>query len=176
VKSDKNKSFSLSVGASSLLMFFVILTLTTFATLSLVSANADYELSIKAVNASKKYYEADSRAEEMLAVVGDAIVSTKNSAAGKSDEEYYKMCMTSVSKIEGVEAYIEDGKKTPVVKYSVDMGNDQELVVMLSVNPLSEKESFFRRAWKVVNTEDWDLDDASLNLWLDDEENSFFLG
>ena len=42
----EKRSFGLSIGSSSILMVFVVLCLTTFATLSLVSANADYKLDV----------------------------------------------------------------------------------------------------------------------------------
>ena len=43
-------SFSSGIGSSSLLVIFVILCLVSFATLSIVSANADYKLSKKVLD------------------------------------------------------------------------------------------------------------------------------
>ena len=70
----RKQSMGLGVGGSSLLMVFIIVCLTTFATLSLVSANADDKLSRKTAEAASAYYDADSRAVERLAAI-DALVA-----------------------------------------------------------------------------------------------------
>ena len=51
-------SFSNGIGSSSLLVTFIILCLVSFATLSIVSANADYKLSGKVLERTTAYYEA----------------------------------------------------------------------------------------------------------------------
>lgn len=58
----KNRSFGLNIGASSILVIVVILSLVCFAGLSLASANADYQLSLKLANRTSAYYEASSAA------------------------------------------------------------------------------------------------------------------
>lgn len=58
----KRKSFGISIGASSIMVIIVILTLICFAGLSLSSANADYQLSQKLAQRTKNYYEATSSA------------------------------------------------------------------------------------------------------------------
>lgn len=63
----------MSVGSSSILMIFVVLMLTTFAALSLVSANADRNLARRVADNAQAYYAADSRAEEITARVAEAV-------------------------------------------------------------------------------------------------------
>ncbi len=63
----KKRSFGISIGSSSILVVFVVLCLTTFATLSLVSAHADYRLSRKTADAVASYYALDSAGEELVA-------------------------------------------------------------------------------------------------------------
>ena len=62
----KRKSFGISIGASSIMVIIVILTLICFAGLSLSSANADYQLSLKLAERTKSYYDATSTAYEHL--------------------------------------------------------------------------------------------------------------
>ena len=50
------------IGSASIVMVFVAVCLTTFASLSLVSAKADLKLSEKTAQAVQKYYQADSLA------------------------------------------------------------------------------------------------------------------
>ena len=65
----KNHSAGVSIGMVSILMIFVVLCLTTFATLSFVSARADLKLSKKASDSVSEYYAADSAAETYLAQI-----------------------------------------------------------------------------------------------------------
>lgn len=67
---------SIGVGGASLLLIFVLLSLTTFATLSLVSANADKGMVDRDAQAVTNYYAADSIAEEMLAKIGETVAQT----------------------------------------------------------------------------------------------------
>lgn len=62
----KRKSFGISIGASSIMVIIVILTLICFAGLSLSSANADYQLSLKLAERTKSYYDTTSTAYEHL--------------------------------------------------------------------------------------------------------------
>ena len=55
------------VGASSLLVIFAVLCLTIFALLSVSTVQADGRLSDHAAKAVVNYYEADAKAEEILA-------------------------------------------------------------------------------------------------------------
>lgn len=154
------KTASLSVGASSLLMFFVILTLTTFAALSLASANADASLSSRAVQASHRYYEADSRAEEILASIDAALIQARENSV---NQPYNERCMALVNTIDDVEASVENG--ILITRYSVLMPNDQELFVLLHINDEASSERYTIKTWKVINTEDWDMEGNFLNLW-----------
>lgn len=72
----KYYSGSIGVGGASLLLIFVLLSLTTFATLSLVSANADKGMVDRDAQAVTNYYAADSIAEDMLAKIGETVAQT----------------------------------------------------------------------------------------------------
>lgn len=63
----KNKSFGISIGASSMLVIIIILALICFAGLSLASSNADYQLCLKLADRTQSYYGAVSRVYEQLA-------------------------------------------------------------------------------------------------------------
>lgn len=56
----------IQIGMSSLMLIFVVLCLTVFSILSLMSAMSDMRLSEKTLAASQAYYKADSIAEEKL--------------------------------------------------------------------------------------------------------------
>ena len=69
----KQEPFRAGTGASSILMVFVILCLTTLAVLSLLSARADRGTSERTVTQTAAYYEAKAAVEEKLAVLDTAL-------------------------------------------------------------------------------------------------------
>lgn len=83
----KKRSFGISIGSSSILVVFVVLCLTTFATLSLVSANADYRLSRKTADAAASYYALDAAGEELVADVAAVLIKARP-AEGEKEAVY----------------------------------------------------------------------------------------
>ncbi len=84
----RKSSFFPGVGASSILMIFVVLCLTMFGVLSFVTANADYKFSTKNANAVENYYEASSSAQQKLAEIDSALLQAKNDAARYSAKPF----------------------------------------------------------------------------------------
>ena len=64
---DKKRMPMPSVGASSLIIIFAVLCLTVFALLSLSTVQANSRLCDQAIRSVTDYYEADCRAEKLLA-------------------------------------------------------------------------------------------------------------
>jgi len=83
----KSDPIGANVGTSSLLLVFVILCLVSFATLSIVSANADKKLNAKIVERTSSYYDACNQAEEKLMSIDNTLKSLYDS--GLSKEEFY---------------------------------------------------------------------------------------
>lgn len=82
--------FHINVGSSSILLIFVILCLVSFATLSIVSANADAKLSRKVVERTTAYYEACNKAQTDIASMDDTL---KAVYADSFDEDEYFMAV-----------------------------------------------------------------------------------
>lgn len=89
----KGTSTGLGVGASSILMIFIVLCITTFAVLSITSAGADSRLTDKAAGAVSEYYAADSKAEAMLYEIDDALLSAQTAP----ESEYLAWCADNLS-------------------------------------------------------------------------------
>lgn len=85
----KKRSFGISIGSSSILVVFVVLCLTTFATLSLVSANADYRLSRKTADAAASYYALDGAGEELVSDI-TAVLQKARPVQEIDDEAVYR--------------------------------------------------------------------------------------
>lgn len=82
--------FHINVGSSSILLIFVILCLVSFATLSIVSANADAKLSRKVVERTTAYYEACNKAQADIANMDNTL---KAVYADSFDEDEYFMAV-----------------------------------------------------------------------------------
>ena len=63
------------VGAASILMIVVMLCMTLFSALSLLTAKNDAKLSDKTIEYSQDYYAADAKAQLMLADISDALLN-----------------------------------------------------------------------------------------------------
>ena len=66
------KSHGVNTGSISLIMIFTVLCLTVFAILTLVSANAEYKLSVKYSESIDEYYINDANAVEFINTVNNA--------------------------------------------------------------------------------------------------------
>lgn len=134
---EEKKRFSPpAVGGSSLLVIFAVLCLTIFALLSMSTVQADKRLADAAAQTVIGYYEADTRAEEILARL----------RAGETPE--------------GVEF---SGEDQLIASYSCPISSTQTLQVRVAFpNGLDGDYEILR--WQSVFTGDWDPDDT-INVW-----------
>lgn len=148
--SDKKKrfsgiSFSNGIGSSSLLVIFIILCLVSFATLSIVSANADYKLSNKVLDRTTAYYEASNQAEQELAELHQRLAAAY--ADSLSEEEYFQTV--------GHDTY-----------YLLPISDLQSLEVKVGIlYPAKEGDAFYQiRSWQVILTSDFEYE-GTLDLF-----------
>ena len=128
----KKSSFHLNVGTSSILMIFVILCLVSFATLSIVSANADNKLSSRVLERTTAYYNACNEAEISLSKIDDTLISAYQSSATMAD-------------------YFDAVGHT--VTFTVPISDLQTLHVGIEIlYPVSDEDTFYRiTQWQVIN-------------------------
>jgi len=74
-KPKQHKSAGVNIGSASLVMVFVVLALTIFAVLSLVSANNELRLSAKFSESVKNYYAADYKACTIIETIENKVDS-----------------------------------------------------------------------------------------------------
>ena len=67
----------MGVGASSILLILVVVSLTLFASLALIQARSDAALTDKISVSTSAFYEADARAQRLLAALDDALLAGK---------------------------------------------------------------------------------------------------
>lgn len=155
----KRNAMGVNVGTSSILIVFVLLCLTTFAALSLVSANADYALAVKASEAATRYYEADAQAEDVLDAL-DLILRDSHAAAA-NEEEYRRLYATAAERLP--QEILFEGS---VASYSIDIGSSQRLDVVLAL-PYPAGEGYYTRLkWQTVPLElQGEEEEQGLNLF-----------
>lgn len=131
------KSFGMNAGSSSILLIFVILCLISFATLSIVSANADHKLSRKVLDRTCAYYEACNQAEETLASVDRTLAGIYD--ASSSEEEYFSTAGRSKS-------------------YNIPISGLQTLEVAIDIQyPRREGDTYYSiTSWRVLTTGELD--------------------
>lgn len=83
----KKKTPGINIGSSSILLIFIILCLISFASLSIVSSNADYKLGQKIIKRTTAYYNACNEAEKTIAEI-DATLSDVYSKVA-NEKEYF---------------------------------------------------------------------------------------
>ncbi len=127
-----------NVGSSSILLIFVILCLISFATLSLVSANADWKLNRKIMDRTTSYYNACNQAEAQIAEL---------------DRQCREAYLASSSEA-GYFAAVEDLKS----RFAVPISDTQQLEVEVGfLYPQEEEDPFYRiTSWKVSNIQDFE--------------------
>lgn len=110
---NKKGSFHFSVGASSILMIFVVLCLTTFGILSYVTANADSKLSTKNSETVENYYKGIAAGEKMLKQIDEALSSAKLDAAQAAKSgtcaELENYSLYNTGKLDKIEAVLRSG-------------------------------------------------------------------
>lgn len=177
MKRNKQQSTFVNIGSSSLLIVFLVLCLTTFAILSLSSAQSDYSFSKRSAEHKTEYYEASSRAEMILGEIDQILAETaeqvnaaqKNAVQENADSELASFELAAAARLDGKEidniplscTGTEEGT---VISYQVPSGAKQALNVSLLITNDSEHENYYKiQAWQLISTSDWNADN-SLNL------------
>lgn len=139
----KKKHTFLNIGTSSILLVFVLLCLVTFAVLSIVNANMDYQLSKKNAEHTSAYYKADQKAKQILSEIDDILYSEYRSQTFSDPQSYYTQIIKVLS---DKDTYTFDqDRPSPELHYAVPITDDQMLKVTLELNfPTQSGERFYR--------------------------------
>lgn len=129
---NNKKSSGIHVGSASILLIFVLLCLVSFATLSIVSANADNKLTAKVLERTTAYYNACNEAERNLADIDQTLATVYSSC--DSSEEYFQTVGHTKS-------------------YTLPISESQTLQITIEIlYPETDEDTFYRiTSWQVVN-------------------------
>lgn len=155
------------IGASSLLVIFLILCLVTFAILTLTSAKSDADFAEKLAHHKMNYYAACNTAESTLdkidAVLADAWqLSDTDTAAVFTEIETQ---LTALDSREQLQLSMDFTQSEPTISYAVAIDDKQNLCVTLTLTAAPAKgEAYYRISqWQVQSSGEW-KGDQTLNL------------
>ena len=185
-QSEKAPAPFFNIGASSLLVIFLILCLVTFAILTLTSAKSDADFAEKLAHHKTNYYAACNTAESTLdeidAVLADAwqlsgTDTSKNSINNDSRQPdstssdtaavftEIETQLTALDSREQLQLSMDFTQSEPTISYAVAIDDKQNLCVTLTLTAAPAKgEAYYRISqWQVQSSGEW-KGDQTLNL------------
>ncbi|MEG2173912.1 MAG: hypothetical protein RR135_00315 [Oscillospiraceae bacterium] len=158
------QQWGFGVGSASILTIFVLLCLTTFATLSLASAEADARLARRAARSVSDYYAADSNAVECVA----CIEATLYDLTAPDASSYYALAIQRLAPVvKALGATVDvPAEGAPQIRLQCPIDEGRALSVLLKVTspPSIHTPRVSVVEWKTIQTLQWQEDDR-LNLW-----------
>jgi hypothetical protein len=163
--SGQKKTGGLNVGASSILVIFIVLSLTIFAALSFMSAQADLHLAEKQAQSVREYYAADSAATERLAAV-DARLQTLGRPADAAPS-YAQAAAGALSGMDGLDLALTSSAVLAVT-FETPVNERQVLRVTLRVPAAESDKRYSVAAWQIINTKEWTGGQNTIEVWRPD--------
>ncbi|MCC8025421.1 MAG: hypothetical protein LIP16_09000 [Clostridium sp.] len=148
-ESGRNK---VNIGASSLILIFIVLCLAVFGLLSLSNARGDMALAERNVQAVTGYYEADNKGQQWLREI-DRILMEEMAASGDSGQ-----CSLNIKDRLG-DIY---DRERGIIATDIPMDRGQSLHIELML--VCGKYRYEVKSWYVYNSEEYEIDD-SMPVW-----------
>ncbi len=145
------------IGFASILVVFVLLCLVTFATLSLVTANANYILSTKSSNNVNEYYTACNQAEQSFKQLDNLLVECYNKTTSK--QEYLEKVQNTFKNNSNFMLSVKN--EDLYIRFTVDINERQKLYCEAEVlYPEDKLDTFYNiTQYKTADEGEWTPDD-----------------
>lgn len=148
-----NPEYRVGVGASSILMIFIVLSLTTLGVLSFASARADLALSDRRQAQVEAYYAAEADAQALIAQIDEALYT-----AVQTPETYE----ASVRALESLDSAITVEEDLSIV-LALPVGASQLLTIRLVPGGAEGTARYIMDEHYLLNIEEWEPD-TTMNL------------
>ena len=148
-KSSRNK---VSIGASSLILIFIVLCMATFGLLSLSSAQGDLKLARRNADAVKGYYEADNKGQQWLKDVDGVLMEEM----GKGQDS--AQCSLEIKDRLG-DLY---DRETGLISTDIPMDRGRSLRIELVL--MCGEKRYEVKSWYVYHSEEYEID-TSMPVW-----------
>lgn len=145
---NKSAEYRVGIGASSILMIFIVLCLTTLGVLSFASARANLTLTQRRLEQVEAYYEGVAQAQTLLAQIDAALL-----AASEDADTYFEQ----VKALGDIDPRIRavDAQK---VTYTLPVGDAQSLQVELAIHAPGEAQRYTMTKHQLAYTGEWEPD------------------
>lgn len=147
------KKTVMNIGIISFVTMFIILCFSTFAILSLVSANASSKTSEKSVLYKQEYYNLNNEGSDFLKTVDDKLYEIYQNTT--SEEQYLSQIGQLQNHIDGIQI---DGN---VITYRIVEDNQQLTIQVEVVYPSTTLYKI--KAWRIESNKEWNPDQG-LNI------------
>lgn len=146
---NKAPEYRVGIGASSIIMIFIILSLTTLGVLSFASARADMNLSQRRQVQVTAYYEAAAEAQRLIAQVDEALLTARDKEMTPEDRA------AALQAIHSGITVTDDG----LVSLQVEVSDSQRLDVVLRIEE-DTPARYTLTHHHLVNTAEWTPDNT----------------
>lgn len=156
----KNKFPSIiNMGLSSILTIFLVLTMSVFASLSLMTAESDYQLSQSCADRLTKVTLANSKGEQFLKKIDVLCVKSYDKYKYPTPEKYLAEIL-KMAKKEEIACTQKEGQL--FLETSIVLNESQVLhIIVEPVFPTQTGDSYFKvTEWRIQKTSNWKIDDS----------------
>lgn len=143
--------YRVGIGASSILMIFIVLSLTTLGVLSFASARADLVLTQRRTAQMQAYYGADARAQALLARIDEALL------AADADPELRGEQVRALAQLDS--AIVVNARGT-AVSFVLPVSETQSLEVKLALHDAGAPTRYSIDRYQLIYTGEWEADDT----------------
>jgi hypothetical protein len=120
---------AMGIGIPTIVTIMVVLLLTTFAVLSLVSARSDLQLSQMSVDSAQNYYKADGQATEWYAKLCDELAARDfNARAGDFVKKKYSATDSKTGGLRVSEQFVIDQNRELAVTVKINAEGKPEII------------------------------------------------
>lgn len=142
---DKIQATFMNIGASSLLVIFIVLCIALFATLSLSSAKSDYSFSEKIAQHKTDYYDASNTSEQILAEIDAALAGGTPVDSLGADSQWLPEELRDIS------ITITPDSGQPTASWQVPIDDTQALSVVITLYPQGGSEGYYTiKSWQAT--------------------------
>lgn len=150
----------LNLGLSSIITIFIVLTLSIFASLALLTARSDYDLSHRTAERMTQIYETYNQGQELLKDIDDILIKSYNSMKEISYTEYCGNITEYLDNSDLADYVYENGRLILTADIAV---NDSQILhtELIPVLPQKEGDTYYTvNQWKIQTTANWEKDDS----------------
>lgn len=148
----ENSRNKVSIGASSLILIFIVLCMATFGLLSLSSAQGDLKLASRNGEAVKGYYEADNKGQRWLKEIDQVLMEEMGRGLDSSQ------CSLKIKDRLG-SLYDQE---TGLITTDISMDRGQSLHIELVL--MCGEKRYEVKSWYVYNSDEYEIDNA-IPVW-----------